>query len=96
MMLAAPTAFKSLGWRRTARATPDFLLFGGGAFFAACAVYALSSGVVGPGAHHLMLRVLAVRPSTETAVPVHSCCCLLASPVTQAAPRVQTLRTPCR
>lgn len=38
-MLVAPTMFKTLGWRRTARATPTFLLYAGGPFFTAAFVY---------------------------------------------------------
>jgi ATP/ADP translocase len=33
LMLTAPSMFKTLGWRRTARATPTFLLYAGGPFF---------------------------------------------------------------
>lgn len=33
MMLLAPSMFKLLGWRRTARATPNFLFYCGAPFF---------------------------------------------------------------
>lgn len=39
MMLVAPTCFKLLGWRRTARATPNFLLYAGVPFFLMCIAY---------------------------------------------------------
>lgn len=62
MMVLAPTAFKTLGWRRTARATPDFMLWVGGAFLIACGVYqATANGVVSALVHHQMLQFLGVR-----------------------------------
>lgn len=39
MMLVAPTCFKLLGWRKTARATPNFLLYSGVPFFVLCIAY---------------------------------------------------------
>lgn len=62
MMLVAPTCFKLLGWRRTARATPNFLLYAGVPFFFMCIAYQVM--VQMPRFGHLaqpMLCTLAVR-----------------------------------
>eukprot|EP00892_Ulva_mutabilis_P007048 jgi/Ulvmu1/4715/UM002_0446.1 len=61
MMLVAPTCFKLLGWRRTARATPNFLLYAGVPFFIMCITYQVMMRM--PNFAHLaqpMLFALAV------------------------------------
>jgi AAA family ATP:ADP antiporter len=62
MMLFAPTAFKTLGWRKTARATPTLLLIAGAPFFVACAVFqAMAKFNVGTAFAKPFLLALSVR-----------------------------------
>jgi ATP:ADP antiporter, AAA family len=62
MMLLAPTAFKVLGWRKTARATPTLLLFAGAPFFVACAVFqAMARFNLGSAFTKPLLLALSVR-----------------------------------
>lgn len=66
MMLVAPTCFKLLGWRRTARATPNFLLYAGVPFFLMCIAYQVLMRI--PSFNHLaqpMLLTLSVCPLTR-------------------------------
>ena len=69
LMLLAPSMFKLLGWRRTARATPNFLLYAGGPFFLlgttyqAITHYRLLLGVAGP-----LLLGLTVRTADPPAL----------------------------
>ena len=69
LMLLAPSMFKLLGWRRSARATPNFLLYAGGPFFLlgttyqAITHYRLLLGVAGP-----LLLGLTVRTACPPAL----------------------------
>ena len=63
MMLLAPSAFKLLGWRKTAKATPNFLLFAGAPFFLACTTFqAMSHYQIATSLAKPLLLALAVRP----------------------------------
>lgn len=64
MMFAAPSAFRFLGWRRTARATPNLLLFAGSPFFILCIMYQAMSlyGLLQPYTQPILLTLSVRQP----------------------------------
>jgi AAA family ATP:ADP antiporter len=64
LMLLSPLFFERLGWRGVASATPQILLYGGTAFFAACLAYqcwfggAATAATAGAGAGHALLTAV--------------------------------------